>query len=89
MGLPSPQLRLDDVSQQGEGLEGTAGEDRGHTHWSNESRHHGEEEGEDGHQHAGLAEPPEDSGQGRSFPAVLLQLIVPQLLQPGNTTLTG
>lgn len=68
---------------------GTAGEDRGHTHWSNESRHHGEEEGEDGHQHAGLAEPPEDSGQGRSFPAVLLQLIVPQLLQPGNTTLTG
>lgn len=54
------------------------------THWPNESRHHCEEEGEDGHQHAGSAEPPEDSGQGGSFPAVLLQLIVPQLLQPGN-----
>lgn len=60
----------------------------GGTHWSNESSHHCKKEGEDGHQHAGLAEPPEDSGEGGSFPAALLQLFVPQLLQPGNTMVT-
>lgn len=65
-----------------------AGGGGGDTHRSNKSSHHCEEEGEDGHQHAGLAEPPEDSGEGGSFPAALLQLVVPQLLQPGNTAVT-
>lgn len=94
MRLPSLQLRLNDICQlggQAKAVEewvcgGLGGEN---THWSNESSYHCKEEGEDGHQHAGLAEPPEDSAEGRSFPAVLLQLIVPQLLQPANTVVTS
>lgn len=54
------------------------------THRPNEACHHCEEEGEDGHQHAGLAEPPEDSSQGCPISAFSFQLIVPQRFEPGT-----
>lgn len=54
------------------------------THRPNKGPHHREEEGEDGHQHAGLAEPPEDPRQGGPLPPSSLQLIAPQSLEPAT-----
>lgn len=59
-------------------------EDLDSTHRPNEARHHCEEEGKDGHQHAGLAEPPEDSGQGGPLSPSTFQLIVPQSFEPAT-----
>lgn len=52
------------------------------THRPDESCHHSEEQSKDGHQHAGLAKPPEDSSQGCPFSALSFQLIVPQRFKP-------
>lgn len=54
------------------------------THGPDEARHHCEEEGEDGHQHASLAEPPEDSCQRCPLSSSSLQLVVPQKFEPGT-----
>ncbi len=51
------------------------------THRSNKSSHHGDEQGEDGHQHPGLTEPPEHPGQRRPVRPSPLELLVPQPLQ--------
>lgn len=57
-------------------------EDLSGTYGTNEACHHCEEEGKDGHQHARLAEPPEDSCQGCPLSPSSLQLIVPQSFKP-------
>lgn len=54
------------------------------THRSGKACCHADEESEDGHQHAGLAEPPEHPTQGGSVSSLCLQLLVPQGLQPGD-----
>ena len=59
-------------------------EDLDCTHGPNKACHHCDEEGEDGHQHAGLAEPPEDFWQGRALSPSSFQLIVPQRFKPGT-----
>lgn len=59
-------------------------EDLDGTHGPDEASHHCEEEGDDGHQHAGLAEPPEDSCQGCSLSPSTLQLVVPQRFESGT-----
>lgn len=56
------------------------------THRSKKACHHCYKEGKDGHQHSGLAEPPEDAGQGRSLPPAAFELAVPQRFKSGSKT---
>lgn len=59
-------------------------EDLDGTYWPHKAGHHREEEGKNRHQHACLAEAPEDSGKRCPVSPSSLQLIVPQKIKPGG-----